>query len=187
MWNKLYTDIGNYDWGALNSLEESFSGNLLDEENWSFYYFIIKDNTDKVVLATFFTGGIFKDDLVSPPEISAQIERKRETSPYYLCSKTLMMGSLITEGDHLIVDRENEHWKEATMLLADHLFDIQSKEKYNSVILRDFNSDDHEIAAVFHQKGFFKLQMPNSNIIFNLQQNLDKEYVELLSPKGEEM
>jgi len=100
-WNNLFGERGSFDWGGLKFLEESFSGNQLPEDNWDFDYLIIRDNSGKSVLATFLTTALWKDDMLSPAEISLQVEDMRKTDPYYLTSKVISLGSLLTEGNHL--------------------------------------------------------------------------------------
>lgn len=184
VWDECYLDKGNFDWNALSYLEEAFSGNDLPEENWEFKYILVKDESGKIILATFLTAGIFKDDLLSHPSVSEKIEALRRTDKYYLCSRMLVMGSLFTEGDHLYLDRNKAAWRRAVNLMVEEGFRIQHVLKCNTFMLRDFDVNDHEISNVFHDLGFFQLKMPNSFIIEGLQDKVGKDYLELLSAKG---
>jgi predicted N-acyltransferase len=186
LWNALFNNKGNFDWEALLTMEKAYSGNQLEEENWTFHYLVIEDiATKKIVLATHFTASIFKDDLLAPAEVSKTIEAKRKDDKYYLCSKTLSMGSLLTEGQHLHIDRNHHQWNEAVILMVNEAFKIQENEKANSLILRDFNSDDMEIASILNNQGFFKMDMPNSNVIhFKEAQNGNEDYIEELTSRS---
>ncbi len=183
LWNRIFKDEGNFDWSALNNLEKSFSGNLLLEHNWDFHYFLIFEE-EELVLATFFTSGIFKDDLLASVEISKAVEEKRQLDPYYLCSNTLTMGSLFTEGNHLYLARSNKNWKTALSKLIAEIYKIQDRDGINNLIFRDFESKDEDVAEILRNSGFFRIKMPNTNIIHNLQLKIDQDYLEQLSPRS---
>lgn len=183
-WDKLFMGKGNFDYEGLQIIEEGFSSNEKIEENWESEYILIRDQKEKVVLATFFTKGIVKDDLLSEAGISKSIEELRKEEPYYLCSKTLCLGSFFTEGEHLYYDKQHLLYKDAVHLLLQLLLKTQQDEGINNLIIRDLSDDDHELFKLFYDEGFFKVQMPNANIISNLQGEKDKEYIELLSPKA---
>jgi len=185
-WDSLLGNRGTFDWNGLKFLEDSFTHNQLLEDNWKFDYIIIKDLSGKPILATFLTTALAKDDMLSPIEISMQIEEKRKTEgdPYYLTSKTLMMGSLLTEGEHLYLDRSSPLWKDAMHLLFEKISELQ--EKYNTTVvnLRDFDPEDEEMDALFTDNGFFKVFLPENHVIDQLNWNCKIEYVESLSAKS---
>ncbi|MCG8576677.1 MAG: bifunctional aminotransferase class I/II-fold pyridoxal phosphate-dependent enzyme/GNAT family N-acetyltransferase, partial [Flavobacteriales bacterium] len=183
LWRSCFPDPGNSTWDALYYLEKAFQGNELIEDNWKFYYLFVM-NGDEVVAATYLTSGIMKDDLVSPAEVSVSIEKEREKDKYHLCSKTLMMGSLCTEGEHLYVDRKHPKWREAIIEMVGKLFDIQDEDDLNSLILRDFDKSDSRIKRLFNELGFFQMDMPNSNTISGLQKTRQRDYLSLLSAKA---
>ena len=76
----------------------------------------MRDRAGKAVLATFFTAALWKDDMLASAEVSELVEARRAEDPYYLTSTTFAMGSLLTEGDHLYLNR-NADWKGALDLL----------------------------------------------------------------------
>jgi 7-keto-8-aminopelargonate synthetase-like enzyme len=164
-WDKLLGDNGSFDWDGLLSLEEVFKNNTKPEENWKFYYFIIRDANKQPVLATFFTSTIIKDDMLALEEISLQIEEKRKYEPYCLTSNTLTMGSLLTEGQHYYVNKQHPQWKQAFTLLLDKLNTLQETTYVNTVLLRDFDKEDTELKELFIKEGFASINMPNTNVI----------------------
>lgn len=182
VWDYCFKDRGNFDWSALLGLEQAFSKNDKKEENWDFFYLIIRDKEDQLVLASYFTVGYFKDDMLYPENISDKIEKQREKDPYLMTSKLILMGSMFTEGNHLYIDTKSEKWEKAISLMCDKLFEIQDAESANGIMLRDFNESAHLISDIFHNKGYFKMFMPTSNIIEDLQSRED--YFESLSAKG---
>lgn len=176
VWDSMMNDRGNFNHSGMQCMEEIFSGNEKPEENWTFHYIIIKDKAGKPVLGTFFTGAIYKDDMLSLENVSKKIEEIRKTDPYYLCSKTLAMGSLFAEGDFLFLNTEHNEWKNAVKVLLNQV-EIWKKEIDAKVIVfRDFVVDS-PLNLIFEEEGFTKLSMPNSNVIENPYW---KDYDELL-------
>lgn len=182
-WNKCLGNRGNYDYQALKLIEKAFQENEEEQDNWDFYYLLVRDASRQIVAATFMTGGLIKDDLISPAEVSINAEEKRKSIPYWLCSKTLMMGSLFTEGDHLYLNKNHGEWKKALNLLVENMQNIKEEENYNALILRDFNQDN-ELKDVFHDAGFFKVNMPNSNVIENFSFTNEQSFFESLSARS---
>ncbi|RYD78220.1 MAG: aminotransferase class I/II-fold pyridoxal phosphate-dependent enzyme, partial [Sphingobacteriales bacterium] len=180
-WDKLLACEGSFTWDALHLLEIAFSGHEKIEDNWDFHYYIIRDNANKPVLATFLTVGVYKDDLLSQAAISMQIEDKRKDEPYYLTSKTIGMGSLLTEGKHLFIDRNKTDWKEIFSLLIDQLLVLQEQTGAENIILRDFEEADEEIRDFLLGEGFVKIAMPHANLIDNLEWNTTEEFLATLS------
>lgn len=165
LWDKYFYNKGNFDWDALSMMEFAFSNNPLRENNWDFYYLVVTDENNEVVLITFFSNGIFKDDMLAPVNVSNQIEKIREQDPYYLCSNTLTMGSLFTEGEHLYYNKNHTLSKQALKLMIDWANDKQMNLNANVLMMRDFVNNDELLSNIFHEESFFKLDMPFSNII----------------------
>lgn len=183
LWDNLFKDNGSYSHNGLRCIEEIFSNNEKVEENWGFHYLIIKDENNEVIVATFFTSGLYKDDLLALENISMQIEKQREQDPYYLCSKTLAMGSLFTEGNHLFVNEKNPLVNEA---LSDFFVEVEKLKKATDstvVILRDFQSDFKYI-EFFENEGFAKISMPNVNVIPIQNWNTNEEFLEQIPSKN---
>lgn len=183
LWDSLFENKGNYSYNGMRCIEEIFSNNKRKEENWDFYYLILKDRDGKIILATYFTSAIYKDDMLALENVSRKIEQQREVEPYYLCSKTLAMGSLFTEGEHLYVDNEHSLVKTA---LNQFFIEVEKLKKATQsvvVILRDFHSDFH-FQERFENEGFVKVNMPNTNIVTNPKWNTKEELLSLLTSKN---
>lgn len=186
-WNNLLGNRGTFDWNGLNLLEKSFSNNELPENNWEFDYTIIKDPQGTPILATFLTASIAKDDMLSPASVSEQIESIRKAdNPYYLTSKVLSLGSPLTEGNHLYLDRTSPFWKNAMKILFDKITELQELYKVNTTIVRDFPDNDEEMDAFLIDNGFFKIAMPDNHIIENLGWENKEEFKQLLSSNSRE-
>jgi 7-keto-8-aminopelargonate synthetase-like enzyme len=180
-WNSLFEHKGTFDWNGLLTLEKAFSGNEKDEDNWEFDYIIIKDNDGKIVLATFLTTAIWKDDMLAPSQISAEIESVRVKDKYYLTSKVISTGSLLTEGEHLYIDKTSHLWKDATLLMFDKIYELQEIYKADKIVLRDFSESDKGLDSFLVDNGFFKFSMPNNHIVKNMIWNTSYEFYQQLS------
>jgi 7-keto-8-aminopelargonate synthetase-like enzyme len=182
-WNKMFIDRGCFDYESLLLLENTFTANPEKENNWKFYYYIIRHNGVPVV-ATFFTSSLVKDDMLAPEQISAKIEKSRKADPYYLTSVYFSMGTQLTFGDHLFVDKRSPHWKKAMTLLLDEIWKEQEKENAPVLLLRDFEVDDPELTSFFIDNGFVKMDMGVSGTIENLKNiSFETYYQERLNKK----
>ena len=182
-WDSLLGKNGVYDSNGLAFMESVFSGNKKKEENWDFHYFIIKDMMDKPIMATFFTYGLWKDDMLAPVSTSESIEEVRKNIPYHMTSYVLAMGSLFTEGDHLFLDTSHPQWYAALRQLLHELELLEQQLDFNLIILRDFD-ENNKLEEFFHNHGFFQIQMPDSARIDNLYWKGMDNYVSQLSSKS---
>lgn len=165
VWNKYMGGKGAFDWKALSFFECIYSDNLKPEDNWKFHYYIIRDSLSNIVLVTFFTEAITKDDMLSSQEISKQVEEKRKKDPYYLTSKAFLMGSLWTNGEHLFLDRKNSQWKDALKLLLKDISSRQSSINANLLQLRDFNTNDSELKEFLIDNELVPVRIPSTSIL----------------------
>jgi hypothetical protein len=181
-WDQLFANKGTFDWKGLELLENTFRSNELPENNWEFDYVIIKDlATGQPVVATFLTTALWKDDMLSPAGVSANVEVKRINDPYYLTSKVIATGSLLTEGEHLYIDRSSPHWKDAMQLLFDRINQLQEEYATNSIILRDFQDVDGEMERFLVDNGYFKVAMPDNHVVNDLSWKDAGEFYQGLS------
>ncbi|MBW4361622.1 aminotransferase class I/II-fold pyridoxal phosphate-dependent enzyme [Flavobacterium taihuense] len=183
LWDNLFKDNGNYSHNGLRCIEEIFSNNEKVEENWEFHYLIIKDENNEILLATFFTSALCKDDMLALENISRKIEKQREEEPYYLCSKTLTMGSLFTEGEHLYVKGDHSLVDETFNQFFIEVEKFKKATGSTVVILRDFQSD-FQFNERFENEGFAKVSMPNTNIVEHPKWNTEDELLSFLTSKN---
>lgn len=186
LWNTLLGENGAFDWNAMKFYEDVFSDCEDSRQNWQFVYLIIRDQLQEVVLATFFTVALWKDDLLAPSSVSEKIEetRKETNDPYHLTSWVLGMGTAITDGDHLFLNKANPYYHEALKLLS---VEIESlKEHYNcsNVIIRDIDMEDQDLNNIFHNQGYLKVDLPESTVIEELEWLNVEDYLSKLSSKS---
>lgn len=186
-WNNLLGERGTFDWGGMKFLEETFSKNILPENNWDFDYVIIRDRANQPVLATLLTASLCKEDMLAPAAVSEQVEQIRQNgNPYYLCSKVLSIGTPLTEGEHLFIDKTSPLWKEAMRILLEKISELQEKYEAQSVLLRDFHSTDDEMDAFLIDNGYFKVTLPDNHYVEPLTWNNKEEFISRLTKNSRE-
>ncbi|MFV8351745.1 aminotransferase class I/II-fold pyridoxal phosphate-dependent enzyme [Flavobacterium sp. XS2P14] len=182
-WNELLSKQSTFDWEGLCFLENTFTNLDCPENNWDFHYYVITDKNRVPVLATFFTYGLWKDDMLAPKSISLQLEEKRKQNPLYLTSKVLGMGSLFTEGNHCYINKTHPLAEEAIMLLLEQVETLYHQLNADMLVLRDFEEDE-QLNRIFHNQGFLKINMPETCIIQNTEWNSIEEFSTSLSPRS---
>jgi 7-keto-8-aminopelargonate synthetase-like enzyme len=186
-WNAVFANKGTFDWDGLRLLENTFQNNDVEENNWKFDYLIVKDIfTQKPVVATFLTTALWKDDMLSPASVSENVELRRMNDPHYLTSTVISSGSLLTEGEHLYIDKTSPFWKDAMQLFFDRVSLLQEKYNTNSIVLRDFQQVDEEFESFLIDNGFFKTSMPDNNIVNDLSWNNVEEFYQSLSKRSKQ-
>lgn len=183
-WNGFFGDRGIFDWNGVRFLEDAFTGNASPEHNWDFHYVLINDNAGETVAATFFTVGLYKDDMMAPASVSMQIEAERERDPYYLTSKVVSLGSLASEGDHLYVNRNHARWRDALKQLFNIMTDVQEESGASMLMLRDFADADDDLKEFLTGQGFIKVTMPEACTVENPNWKNTDEFLEALGARS---
>ena len=163
-WDRLLGDRGSFTADGLRFLEATFADGERPEDRWTFRYYVVRDATGAPVLATFFTGALWKDDMLSPAAVSARVEELRRDDPYALTSMTYAMGSLLTEGDHLFLDRSAD-WRGALTLLLDESGAEQERVGATVLALRDLDDGDPELEAFLTERGLVRFPMLASHAV----------------------
>ncbi|MBY0487542.1 MAG: GNAT family N-acetyltransferase [Flavobacteriaceae bacterium] len=182
-WNNFMGKQNIFDYDGMMYLEKTFSKHKEVTNQCDFYYYNIKDSNGEVVLMTFFTYGLWKDDMLATESVSLQLEEVRKTDPLYLTSKVLSMGCLFTEGSHYYSNQEHNSVEKAWKLLLDNI-----EEKYNDLnadmlVLRDFEEDNIWNKTIQDQ-GYFKINMPESCVVQNKTWKTNEEFADGLSPRS---
>ena len=167
-WNACFGERGAMDWEAMQLYQQAFSNNALPEHNWKFVYLILRDQQQQVVLATCFTVALWKDDMLAPASVSRQVEERRQTDPYYLMSRTLGVGTLVTDGEYLYVDTEHPYYQEALKLLSVEIESLKEEHECTAVSVRDIDAELPGINDIFYTQGYFKVDLPETCVIEEL-------------------
>ncbi|MFK7796400.1 MAG: GNAT family N-acetyltransferase, partial [Aureispira sp.] len=184
-WNNTFFKNGTLTHSNLALIEDIYSKDSVLENQWDFYYLVIKDHEGKTVLQSPITVALTKDDMLHPGSVSQKIETVRaEKSPYYLTSKTVLTGTLITKGNHVYIDYTNPNWKCALSVLIDTLNTILDETGASKIMIRDFyGKQDLDFETAMLEKGFIKFQLLNNMEINKLDWNNRDEYLKSLSQK----
>lgn len=177
-WDLLMSGRGAFTSGALKATELAFKDNDEKHSNWKFIYYIIRSHGE-IVLATFFTVSISKDDILSSENVSLQVEETRKTDPYYLTSLALLMGSQLTNGNHLYVNYKHPKWKDAVKKLIADLWIQQDNNKSNFLMMRELNPENTELCSTIYDMGLAKIELPDNNIIFTENKDADTYFSSL--------
>jgi hypothetical protein len=92
-------------------------------------------------------------------------------------------GCLLTEGEHLLIDKASPFWKDAMQLLFEKINLLQEKYDANSIVLRDFHNINDDFESYLIDNGFFKISMPDNNVVNEISWNNADEFYALLSKK----
>ncbi|MFQ5416163.1 MAG: aminotransferase class I/II-fold pyridoxal phosphate-dependent enzyme [Myxococcota bacterium] len=163
-WNEWMGGRGSFGFEGLAFLERVFNENQKPENRWRFHYWVVRDAAGRAVAATFFTEALWKDDLLAPHSVSRFVEERRSTDPYFLTSRALTMGSLLTEGDHLYLDRGAD-WQSALSLLLAAVEAEREECQAERIVLRDLPAEDRELECFLKDAGFIRVESPDSMII----------------------
>jgi hypothetical protein len=116
-----------------------------------------------------------------PSAISKKIEALRvENEPYYLTSKTVLTGTLITKGSHVYIDYENPSWKNALALLTRHLNTILDDSSATKIMIRDFYGPQDQC---FETEMLVKLELPPNMVLEDLNWKNKEAYLKGLPQK----
>ena len=156
-WDAMFAGRGAFTSSGLRAIEAAFgSPTAPREHSWRFNYWIVRDASGHPVAATFFTTGLWKDDMLSPVGVSAEVERERRADPYHLTSTMVAMGTLITEGNHLYLDRSGD-WRAALRLILAAAREEEDSAGGTAVVLRDLPDGDDELRDFLIAEGFLRI------------------------------
>lgn len=143
-------------WEAMATVEGVFgTTDVPPEHRWSFRYLLVRDG-GRLVAATFLTTLLQKDDMLSREEVSRELEARRRTDPYLLTSTVVMVGSNLSEGNHLWLDRAGP-WREALRLLLHEAHDEMERVRAAMVLVRDLPDGDPELDAFMLEEGLTRV------------------------------
>ncbi|WP_258097763.1 aminotransferase class I/II-fold pyridoxal phosphate-dependent enzyme [Marinoscillum pacificum] len=184
-WDELFGNSGCFDYSGLEFLEQLFHGNEEKQHNWEFRYLIVKDTDGGIVLATFFTNALWKEDMLASESVSSNIEQTRITDPYFHTSYVLTMGCLFTEGEHLYLDGSHENKEGALSELFKYVQHLDDELKPNTIALRDFDTDNDLLSNAMDKQGFVKFMMPEANVIDLTTFDDEDSYIKSLTNRSQ--
>jgi 7-keto-8-aminopelargonate synthetase-like enzyme len=157
-WDRLMTGTICFDSVGLASLEAVFAWGRRPEDRWNFHYYVVRDEDGAPVVAAHFTEALWKDDMLAPAEVSASVEKLRLADPYHQTTRVLAAGTLLSEGDHVYLDR-SRNWRRGLAILLDRLSEESERRGAGTVVLRDLPSCDAELDREFEAAGFSRIEL----------------------------
>ena len=184
-WESIFGDSGTLHYDNIATVERTFSQQELPENNWTFSYLTVKNKRGAVVLKTFITTALTKDDMFAPAYVSEKVERERQLGlKYYLTSKTVITGSLIPKGKHVSLNFEEEHWKKALRILTDYLVELSDRTGASRIMIRDFYGIQcPDFEKTLFELGFSRLLLLNNMVLNTLNWSNTEEYLRGLTKK----
>lgn len=169
-WDRWMEGRGASSWSALSMAERVFRDQPRREFNWDWRYLVAYDQAGEVAGATYCTHALTKDDMWMRPEVSSIAEERRKDDPYFLSSETLLLGSALSEGNHLYIrpDADAAVVREA---LIGELEKIAEEWGVEKVALRDFASDDQELDGWMHDRDWVKVPIMDSYRVTDVEES----------------
>jgi 7-keto-8-aminopelargonate synthetase-like enzyme len=165
LWNALLGTGANCSWDAMAAVEAVYcADNPLPEHRWSIKYLLVRDARNRVVAATFLTTHLHKDDMMSREEVSREVQRRRESDPYFLTSTVVQLGCNLSEGTHLYLDRSGP-WKEALALVLAAAEAEVDRAEASALIVRDLVDGDVELDAFMLDQGLSRVPNLDTHIV----------------------
>jgi len=164
-WDRCLGRRGSFSWEGLRYLESVFDvDSAAEQDRWRFHYYMVRDASGEPVLATFFTDALWKDDMLSEASVSRRVEQHRALKPTFLTSRVFSMGSLLTDGDHLYLNRE-ACWQPAVAALLDRVSIDSDACGAASIVLRDLDANDEELDRIVRDASFSALKGPDAMVL----------------------
>ena len=183
-WDQFFAGRGNVTHSCLQLLERTFTQQSQLENQWDFFYVIVRDANQKIVLATFYTCALTKDDMFSSAAVSQHVEKLRQENPYYLASKAVMLGSLMSSGEQIYLDRSHAQWKDALGLLVKELQQTVKDKNAAQILLQGFpTGEDEDLKDTLLDLGFSEYRLPDVCLVKDLSWQDHQEYVQRLGRK----
>ena len=183
-WDALFTSDSINSYENLKLQEQSFKNNYLPEDNWDINYHIIRDLKGTVVVASVYSLSIMMDDLMASSVVSEKLKKLREHDPYYLTSKTLLLGTPFTKGSCLFIDYKHDDWTEALKKHLAYLQLISEKNDVSKIIVREFDKATYtKIESYMMDLGFLGFDFPENYILPSLEWTNEDEYLSSLGQK----
>ncbi|WP_428263912.1 aminotransferase class I/II-fold pyridoxal phosphate-dependent enzyme [Haliangium sp.] len=183
-WDRLFAGRGPMSAQILDDLARVFAAQADPTQHMDLRYVWVEDEHGAPVLTSFYVVALVKDDMFESAETSRAIEAVRATNPMHLTSRAVIMGSPVSAGDHLYLDRAHPRWRTAVGMLIDELKGTMVRERASRIMLRDFvlGADD-ELRDVMLENGLFEYRLPDKLVLDDLSWRSRDEYLGRLGQK----
>ncbi len=182
-WDQLIAGRGPMTSATLEVLSQVFVGQ--DEtQRIDLRHVRVEDALGATVLATFYVVALVKDDMFESAEISLAVEVRRRSEPLYLTSRAVVLGSPVSSGDPLYLDRQHPQWRGAVAMLIDELKGVMAAEGASRIMLRDFpQGDDEALRDLLFENGLSEYRLPDKLLLNDLTWRNRLEFLQRLGSK----
>jgi len=174
-WDAMMAERGCLGSQALEVFESVFGENEVPHHHWAFRYYVVRDAHGDPVLATLFTAALWKADMLSAAEISAEVEREREKDPYHLTQRVFGQGCVLSEGDHLwlrdpVTSPVSRH---ALSLMLEAVRSDASDLQCAMTVLRDVPKGSSDIEAAYAEAGLMEMEGASAWVVDPIPADFD--------------
>lgn len=169
-WDALFAGQGPMSHAALSALEPALASGPEGTSTAAMHYVCIYDQSGTPVLATFYGVTRVKADMLASEEISKKVEIERQEDPDFLVSPGVVMGSPISLGTHLQIDRDHPAWREALGQLVQQMQQTKREVGATQILLRDFpRGEDDPLRERLLELGFVEIALPDMMTIERIE------------------
>jgi hypothetical protein len=93
----------------------------------------------------------------------------------------MLMGSTLSDGHYLYINRSHSSWKDAFLFLLQQAREEQERQGANMLFLRDFDAGDNELQDFLNGQGFIKTELPDTHLIENMNWKTQEEFLNQLN------
>lgn len=183
IWNDKMAHRGPIDCTTLSLIQGGLNQDNALENQWNLQYLKIFSGSD-LILATLVSTGTIKSDMFSTKNISDFANRERANDKYAYTSKVLMLGTPISEGEHLYIDKTHSDWRDALDLLIKKLQQLKAENQCETIIVRDFQRIDEEVFEKLHADSFVQYRCIDSYQFNDVQSYGSDQYLQSLGKKN---
>ena len=160
-WDAMFGDRGVLNWDSLRFLEELSHAPQDPARHWEFHYYIVRASDGTPLVATLFTLAQWKLDMMEDELVSREVELRRQNDPNFLVAPVFGMGTLLTEGNHLYIDRDrlpagSPVWQKSLETLVNAIRDDAQDLGVKWLALRDLPADEPELDDFLMGQGFLR-------------------------------
>ncbi|MCA9705414.1 MAG: aminotransferase class I/II-fold pyridoxal phosphate-dependent enzyme [Myxococcales bacterium] len=162
-WDARMAGRGPMTHAALAMMEEVFSRAPEPEQRAELGYAWVEDEQGRVVLSTMFSVCLIKEDMFARARVSEKLEAiRRGGDPHFLVAKAVVLGTPLSLGEHLVIDRRHPRWAQALAHLVEHLQAVKQRAGASQILLRDFPlGADEALRSAMFELGFFEHRLPD--------------------------
>jgi len=141
----------------LDFLEHAFARGR-PEDCWHFHYYIIRDENARPVLATFFTAGLWKEDMLSSMAVSRLLRHAAPTT--VLPDRADIRDGFAAQRGRPPVPPIGGRLRSALAMLLEAIGEHAEASQSGHIVLRDLVEGDRELEQALHDNGYVSSQCP---------------------------